>query len=72
MSVKLQQSHYEQLYHHRSKDYSHNYSIVTITDDRLEIQVISRMITLNASCSLTTIRTHRSVSLYCKSKTHLL
>ena len=52
ISIKLQQPHYEQSYHLKSKDHPYNYSIETITDDWVEIQVISRMVTLSTSYSL--------------------
>ena len=71
VSAKLQQSHCEQSYHRRSKNHSQNYSIETITDDQVEMQVISHMIILGTSCSLTTIRTHCSIFLHCRLETHL-
>ena len=64
-------AHCEQQYHLKLKDQSHNYSIEIITDDRIEIQMISRIVMLSTNCSLTTICTHYPVSLYSRSETHL-
>ena len=71
MSIKLQQPYCEQQCHLRSKNQSHNYSIETITNDRVEIQVISRIVMLGSSYSLTTIHTRHLVSLHCGLEIHL-
>ena len=46
------------------------YSIEIITDDWIEIQMISRMVMLSTSYSLTTICTRHSVSLHCRLEIH--
>ena len=69
--VKLQQLHYEQSRHHKSKNQSHYHSIKLVTDEQIDILVTTRVWPCLVPLFLTCTYTLTPVSLHHRFKAHL-